>query len=85
MGKIVLALCFIFVIPAFAQQQAPDDVQSAAAHKQAFTTVANDLLLNIDQMAQEILTLRKENEKLKADLAKAQPMPTPTPTPAKTQ
>jgi uncharacterized small protein (DUF1192 family) len=69
---LVPALCLAMVFPAVAQQ-APDDVQLAAAHKQAFTVVANDLLANIDQMTQEILALRKENEKLKADLAKAQP------------
>ena len=76
----VMALMLLIATPALAQQ-APDDVQLAAAHKQAFTTVANDLLVNIDQMAQEIITLRKENEKLKADLAKALPIPVPNKTP----
>jgi hypothetical protein len=80
MRKSILALCLVFAAPALAQEQ-PVNLQLAQNHKQAFTTVANDLLANFDQMAQEILTLRTENEKLKADLAKAQP-PTPVPTPS---
>jgi hypothetical protein len=88
---LIISAAILFSGVAIAQQPArqPADLQSIGMHKQAFIALAQDVLLGVDQMMQELNVLRAEevqlkaeNAQLKADLAKANapaPMPPVTP------
>lgn len=71
----VIVLAINWLVPVNAQtpgqQQAPVDLGSVSMHKQAAVTNLQDFIQGADQMAGEISTLRKENARLKDELAKA--------------
>lgn len=59
----------------------PTDLQTAASHVQALTTLTNDVVINFNTMSREILSLRQEVARLKATPTPAQAQPTPAPPP----